>query len=82
MEEIFRSQFRLPYELYERLKSSADESRRSLNAEVVHRLEEGFSKKLALEDASDAEILQEIVRRMGGKVEISLRSIDDEVDKK
>lgn len=43
MEEIYRSQFRLPYPLYERLKASADRNRRSVNAELVARLEEVFS---------------------------------------
>lgn len=41
-EDSYRSQFRLPYSLYERLKSSADESRRSVNAELVARLEASF----------------------------------------
>lgn len=39
-EETYRSQFRLPQSLYEKLKVSADENRRSLNAELVARLEE------------------------------------------
>lgn len=42
MEEIYRSQFRLPYSLYEDLKKSADANRRSVNAELVARLEESF----------------------------------------
>lgn len=41
-EDIYRSQFRLPYPLYEQLKASADENRRSVNAELVARLEESF----------------------------------------
>ena len=40
--DIFRSQFRLPWELYEQLKSSADQSGRSLNAEIIFRLETSF----------------------------------------
>lgn len=43
MEEIYRSQFRLPYPLYEQLKASADRNHRSVNAELVARLEEIFS---------------------------------------
>lgn len=43
MEETYRSQFRLPYSLYEQLKASADKNRRSVNAELVSRLEESFS---------------------------------------
>lgn len=44
MEEIYRSQFRLPYSLYEQLKASADANHRSVNAELVARLEASFSK--------------------------------------
>jgi len=40
MEDIYRSQFRLPYSLYELLKASADENRRSVNAELI-----SFSKQ-------------------------------------
>ena len=41
-DDYFRSQFRLPYDLYEKIKASADDSRRSLNAELVKRLQESF----------------------------------------
>ncbi|POA96896.1 hypothetical protein C2134_20340 [Chromobacterium sinusclupearum] len=40
--DIFRSQFRLPWDLYEQLKESAEEAGRSLNAEIVFRLEASF----------------------------------------
>lgn len=43
-EDIYRSQFRLPYSLYELLKASADENHRSVNAELVARLESTFKK--------------------------------------
>ncbi|RJG10912.1 Arc family DNA-binding protein [Pseudomonas cavernicola] len=42
MEEIYRSQFRFPYSLYEQLKKAADANRRSVNAELVARLEASF----------------------------------------
>lgn len=42
MEDTFRSQFRLPYPLYEKLKAVAEESNRSLNAEIVARLQQSF----------------------------------------
>ncbi|MFK4075218.1 Arc family DNA-binding protein [Ectopseudomonas khazarica] len=42
MDEIYRSQFRLPYPLYEQLKASADANHRSVNAELVARLEESL----------------------------------------
>lgn len=43
MEDIYRSQFRLPYSLYESLKAAADQNHRSLNAELVARLEASIS---------------------------------------
>ncbi|MDD2046093.1 Arc family DNA-binding protein [Pseudomonas sp. GD04058] len=42
-DDIYRSQFRLPYPLYEQLKAASDENRRSVNAELVARLEASFS---------------------------------------
>lgn len=41
-EDIYRSLFRLPYPLYEKLKASADESRRPVDAELVARPEESL----------------------------------------
>ena len=38
-EDTYRSQFRFPYPLYEQLKAAADRNRRSVNAELVARLE-------------------------------------------
>ncbi|XDZ50198.1 Arc family DNA-binding protein [Neisseriaceae bacterium CLB008] len=40
--DTYRSQFRLPYDLYLRLKQSADNNSRSLNAELILLLEEGL----------------------------------------
>ncbi|TWH63817.1 Arc-like DNA binding dprotein [Azomonas agilis] len=42
MEDLYRSQFRLPYSLYEQLKASAETHHRSINAELVARLEASF----------------------------------------
>jgi predicted component of type VI protein secretion system len=42
MKNDFRSQFRLPGPLYDRLKESAEREGRSLNAEIVARLEASF----------------------------------------
>ena len=39
MDDLYRSQFRLPWWLYEELKKKAEAAGRSLNAEVVRRLE-------------------------------------------
>lgn len=53
MEEVYRSQFRLPYSLYEQLKASADKSRRSVNAELVARLEESLERESANQQVAD-----------------------------
>lgn len=42
MEDIYRSQFRLPYSLYEQLKASADRHQRSVNAELVAALQNHY----------------------------------------
>lgn len=38
-QDVFRSQFRLPYPLYEAIKAASERNGRSLNAEIVTRLE-------------------------------------------
>lgn len=62
-----RSQFRLPYPLYERLKAAAEAQKRSLNAEIVTRLEASFEtggdtvERLAqILGERDARLLEEI----------------------
>lgn len=40
MDDTYRSQFRLPYGTYEKLKAEADKAGRSVNAELVVRLEQ------------------------------------------
>ncbi|MGQ7814578.1 Arc family DNA-binding protein [Metapseudomonas furukawaii] len=54
MDDIYRSQFRLPYPLYEQLKQAADDNRRSVNAELVARLTESFGSTLSAERAPSA----------------------------
>ncbi|MGF7191928.1 Arc family DNA-binding protein [Robbsia andropogonis] len=44
MDDTFRSQFRLPWPLYEELKKAATKNRRPLNAELVARLESTFPR--------------------------------------
>ncbi len=41
-DDIYRSQFRLPYSLYEKLKESAEANNRSVNSELIYRLEESL----------------------------------------
>ncbi|MYM67052.1 Arc family DNA-binding protein [Pseudoduganella sp. FT55W] len=43
MSEIYRSQFRMPLALFEKLKSEAGKSKRSANAELVARLERSLT---------------------------------------
>lgn len=64
---------RMPTELRERLESLAKESRRSLNAEIVARLEISIAEPLKPDPAnSSAELLlsaREIIERLAGLVE-------------
>lgn len=79
MDEIYRSQFRLPYPLYEQLKASADANRRSVNAELVARLEES----LAADTFDDSEYWATVpggstkfpVNRGAGALEKDLRDV-------
>lgn len=63
----FRSQFRLPSELYDRLKESAEREGRSLNAEIVARLEASFTPPLRDE-------LQRLFDEQTARIEEMLRS--------
>ncbi len=65
-EDQFRSQFRLPYPLYERLQAAAEQANRSLNAEIVSRLEASFSaddpvgRLLSVLEERDKRLLEEM----------------------
>lgn len=58
MDDIYRSQFRLPYPLYEKLKDSAETYHRSLNAEIVARLEESIAADNAELDATTSDLIR------------------------
>ena len=69
IDDQHRSQFRIPYSLYEQLKASAEANKRSLNAEIVLRLEASFrtagdplsaSQLKRLLDERDARMIEEI----------------------
>lgn len=71
MEDLYRSQFRLPWSLYEQLKREAEAAGRSLNAEVVQRLEtslqvDTFLSKPVNDPASQAAVLEvtQLVRQL------------------
>lgn len=80
MEDTYRSQFRLPYSLYEKLKEAADTAGRSVNAELVHRLSIALdgnkSTSMDLSSATEAQLLQEIMRRFDPGFEITIRRIE------
>ncbi|NYT74272.1 Arc family DNA-binding protein [Halomonas sp. QX-2] len=63
-DDTFRSQFRLPYELYEKLKEESDKNHRSLNAEIVARLQESFELSLSSRDKAEDE-LEKVVGEFG-----------------
>ena len=44
MNDLFRSQFRLPMELAEKLRMAAEAENRSMNAEIVARLQQSFEQ--------------------------------------
>lgn len=64
MEDIYRSQFRMPYGLYEKLKAEADKAGRSVNAELVARLEQSLS---AGTDSADIAMIFEILGRLSDR---------------
>jgi len=59
MEDTHRSQFRLPHSLYEQLTSAAQQEGRSLNAEIVARLQRSFGF-----DGSGAVLSDQVERRL------------------
>lgn len=61
--DTYRSQFRLPWDLYDRLKEASETSGRSLNAEVVARLEASFTQPVNPLDASIKVLEQIMVER-------------------
>lgn len=80
MDDTYRSQFRLPYPLYEKLKEASDIAGRSVNAELVHRLSMALdadkSPSMDLSSATEAQLLQEILRRFEPGFEIVIRRIE------
>lgn len=78
--DLHRSQFRLPYPLYERLKSASEGSLRSLNAEIVMRLEASFApvedpveRLVKIMDERDARLLAELKSTVSDLLKNSVR---------
>ncbi|VVE59051.1 Arc family DNA-binding protein [Pandoraea sputorum] len=63
MEDTHRSQYRLPWALYEALKAAAEKNRRPLNAELVARLETTFPQ-LNVDASAEARQLYDTVSKM------------------
>jgi hypothetical protein len=61
MSDIYRSQFRMPLALFEKLKSEAGKSKRSANAELVARLERSLADS---SNEIDLRILFETLERL------------------
>ncbi|WP_090321086.1 Arc family DNA-binding protein [Duganella sp. CF517] len=61
MPNIYRSQFRMPIALFEKLKSEAGKSKRSANAELVERLERSLADS---SNEIDIKILFETLERL------------------
>ncbi len=84
MEEIFRSQFRLPIELADKLRDSAKESGRSLNAEVVARLDGSFNVVSSVRE-SVPRVLETLERALDnaalerGVLKLNLNSLSEAV---
>lgn len=70
--ETVRSQLRLPGDLYEKIKSAAARSGRSMNAEIVHRLESSFP------EAIEVQLLQTRQRELI-RMDEELRSINAQI---
>lgn len=75
MEELYRSQFRFPYSLYEQLKKSADSNHRSVNAELVARLEESFQRPAAQSEPLDREQTAALVQEMQRLIDQAARNL-------
>lgn len=76
--EIIPFGFRIPEELKTKLDEAKDQSRRSLNAEMIVRLEESFRPPLA--GYSDGELIAELMRRYErGAIHIRIGRPDEKV---
>lgn len=72
MEEIYRSQFRLPYSLYEQLKASAEKHQRSVNAELVAALQNYYRGTYLGIPQVIEQVTQQLDQTKGVSVEINI----------
>lgn len=77
-DDTYRSQFRLPYDLYEKLKAESEKNRRSLNAEIVARLDESLgnsSPYLGGASSSDQDFSADDVIAMYKELDMAVKNI-------
>ena len=77
MREIAPFGVRIPAELKSQIEQAAEEGKRSMNSEVVARLEKSFQPQLA--DYTDGELVAELMRRYAPG-EIYIRIGTDKLD--
>lgn len=64
MQDILRSQFRLPIDLADQLKGASEANNRSLNAEIVARLQMSFRQEgEALSSFNTGDLIEELLKR-------------------
>lgn len=78
--DLYRSQFRLPQSLYEKLKDEADKNRRSVNAELVARLQASFDddRTSALAEIITLnfdEVIKEVIERSTRQLKIDPKNL-------
>jgi hypothetical protein len=78
MEDLYRSQFRLPHDLYELLKAAAHQEGRSVNAEVVARLQRTFAHAHNSDGDSQLAAVSERFERRLTQLEADLKRYVDE----
>lgn len=67
---------RMPAELKARVDAAATKNGRSINAELIARLQESFEGRTALQDAPAGQLLEEVVQRLGARVQIIIAPQD------
>jgi hypothetical protein len=60
----------MPAELKARVDAAAAKNGRSINAEVIARLQESFAAQAGIKDAPVGQLLDEVVERLGARVQI------------
>lgn len=61
---------RMPADLKARVDAAAAKNGRSINAEVVARLQESFEAQPGIKEAPVGQLLEEVVDRLGARVQI------------